>query len=132
MTGLALLFRFMTRIPIGFNPEFDSEKLGKSMKFFPVIGIIIGIINYLFYILFSNLLMGPNIIVVVLLVLVELIYNVVLISAVQQCDSVIHIYTFLFNIPFHYGLSQEIEYSSLCYTVGPCCLSILNVIVCIY
>ena len=26
---------------------------------------------------------------------------------------------------FHYGLSQDIEYSSLCYIVGPCCLSIL-------
>ena len=33
-----------------------------------------------------------------------------------------------FHILFHYGLSQDIEYSSLCYTVGPCCLSILNVI----
>ena len=33
-----------------------------------------------------------------------------------------------FNIPFHYGLSQDIEYSSLCYTEGPCCLSILNII----
>ena len=32
-------------------------------------------------------------------------------------------------ILFHYGLSQDTEYSSLCYTVGPCCLSILNVIV---
>ena len=38
----------------------------------------------------------------------------------------------LFNILFHYGLSQEIGYSSLCYTVGLCCLLILNVIVCIY
>ena len=28
-------------------------------------------------------------------------------------------------ILFHYGLSQDIEYSSLCYTIGPCCLSIL-------
>ena len=27
-----------------------------------------------------------------------------------------------FHILFHYGLSQDIEYSSLCYTVGPCCL----------
>ena len=36
------------------------------------------------------------------------------------------------NILFHYGLSQEIGYSSLCYTIGPCCLFILNVIVCIY
>ena len=35
----------------------------------------------------------------------------------------------LFYILFHYGLLQDIEYSSLCYTVGPCCLSILYVIV---
>ena len=41
-------------------------------------------------------------------------------------------FTFFFYILFHYGLSQEIGYSSLCYTVGPYCLSILNVIVCIY
>ena len=50
---------------------------------------------------------------------VQLIYNVVLISAVQRSDSVIHIYI-VFHILFHYGLSQDIEHSSLCYTVGPC------------
>ena len=44
---------------------------------------------------------------------VELIYSFVLVSAIRQSDSVIH-------IPFHYGLSQAIESSSLCYTVGPC------------
>ena len=33
---------------------------------------------------------------------------------------------------FHYRLSQDIEYSSLCYTVGPCCLSILYIVVYIY
>ena len=59
--------------------------------------------------------------------------NVVLISAVQQSDSVcefrvcVHI---IFHI-FHYGLSQDIEYSSLYYTVGPCCLSVLFTIACI-
>ena len=53
-----------------------------------------------------------------------MIYNVVLISAVQQSDSVIHTYI-LFHILFHYGLSQDIEYSSLCYPVGPCWLLIL-------
>ena len=37
----------------------------------------------------------------------------------------------LFQIFFHYGLSQNIVYSSLCYTLGPCCLSILYIIVCI-
>ena len=31
----------------------------------------------------------------------------------------------LLQILFHYRLLQDIEYSSLCYTVGPCCLSFL-------
>ena len=34
----------------------------------------------------------------------------------------------LFNIIFHYGLSQDIEYSSLCYIKGFCCLSIIYII----
>ena len=51
----------------------------------------------------------------------ELIYNV-LISAVQQSDSFIYMYI-LFHILFHFLLSQDIEYSSLCYTAGTCCLS---------
>ena len=41
-----------------------------------------------------------------------------------------YIYTF-FHVVFHYGLSQYIEYSSLCYIVRPCCLPILYIIVCI-
>ena len=61
--------------------------------------------------------------------LLQLIYNVVPISAVQQSDSVIHRLSYII---FHHGLSQKIGYSSLCYAVGPCCLSILNVIVCLY
>ena len=48
-----------------------------------------------------------------------------LISAVQQSDSVIHMYI-LFHILSHYDLSEDIEYSFLCYTVGPC-LSILHI-----
>ena len=36
-----------------------------------------------------------------------------------------------FHILFHYGLLQDIECSSLCCTVGSCCLSILYIIVCI-
>ena len=36
---------------------------------------------------------------------------------------------FFFGIPFHYGLLQDIEYSSFCYTVGPCLLSILFIVV---
>ena len=37
----------------------------------------------------------------------------------------------IFHILFSYGLSQDIEYSSLCCIVRLCCLSILCVIVCI-
>ena len=33
----------------------------------------------------------------------------------------------LFQILFHYKLSQDIEYSSLCYIyIGPCCLFLLD------
>ena len=38
----------------------------------------------------------------------------------------------LFNILFHYGLLQDTdysEYSSLCCVVGPCCLSILYMLI---
>ena len=61
---------------------------------------------------------------------VSLIYYVVLISAVQQSDSVIHMYI-LFHTLFHYGLPQDSEYISLCSTVGPLCLSILYTVGCI-
>ena len=50
-----------------------------------------------------------------------MIYNVVLVSAVQQSDSITHIHTYTF---FLIMLSQIIEYGSLCYIVRACCLSI--------
>ena len=67
------------------------------------------------------------------LIEVYLIYNV---SGVQQSDlaTYIHIYICiytLFQILFHYRLLEDIEHSSLCYTVGPCWLSILYIVVCI-
>ena len=45
-------------------------------------------------------------------------------SKMIQLYIQIYIYI-LFYFPFHYGLLQDSEYSSLCYTVGACCLSIL-------
>ena len=54
-----------------------------------------------------------------------MLYSVLLHSKVIQLY--LHIYI-LFHILFHYGLLQDIEYSSLCYTVGPCCLSILYIL----
>ena len=53
-------------------------------------------------------------------------YNVVLVSSVQQRDSDIHVHvSILFQILFPFRLLQSIEQSSLCCTVGPCWLSIL-------
>ena len=44
------------------------------------------------------------------------------VSGAQQCDSVIYVSVkiyILFQILVFYRLLQNIEYSSLCYTVGP-------------
>ena len=60
-----------------------------------------------------------------------MINSVVLVSGVKQSDSVIPIHVFiLFQITFLFRLLENIEQGSLCYTVGPCWLSILNVAVC--
>ena len=39
------------------------------------------------------------------------------------CHAFLHISISIYSFPDD-GLSQDIKYSSLCYTVGPCCLSI--------
>ena len=58
-------------------------------------------------------------------------YSWLIISSVHQSDSVIHIYKYnFFHFLSHCGLSQDSEYSSLCYPVGPC-LCFLYVMVCI-
>ena len=56
-----------------------------------------------------------------------MINNIVLVSGVQQSDSVIHIeVSILFQIPFPFRLLQNTEQSSLCYTVGPCSAYMLS------
>ena len=44
---------------------------------------------------------------------VQLIYNIVLVSSVQQSESVIYICTFFFTIPFLYRPLQSTEQSSI-------------------
>ena len=43
----------------------------------------------------------------------------------------LHIYTYIdsFSYFFPFKLKRDIEFSFLCYTVGPCCLSILYIVV---
>ena len=45
-----------------------------------------------------------------------------------QSYTYIHFFSYII---FHHGLSQETQYSSLCYTARSHCLSIPNVIVCV-
>ena len=45
--------------------------------------------------------------------------------------SYIYVCIFFFYILFHYRLLQDTGYNSLCYTVGPCWLSIFYIVVCI-
>ena len=64
---------------------------------------------------------------------VQVIYNVVLVPSRWQSNSAIlysRIYI-IFQILFHCILFPHIECGSLCYVVGPCCLSMLYIVVCI-
>ena len=63
---------------------------------------------------------------------VQPINNVVIISDEQQRDSAIciHGYALSPNHPLPCRLLHNIEQSSLCYTISPCWLSILNIAVC--
>lgn len=72
MKGLIELFRFMTRLPIGNTISFNEEELGKSMKFFPLVGIVIGLIMYTFHTLLSIYISSP----ILLSALIVLVYIV--------------------------------------------------------
>ena len=63
-----------------------------------------------------------------------------LVSGAQQSDVCVcvcvcvcvSVYIYIrLHVLFYYGLPQDIEYSSLCYIVGPCYLSVLYIVVCI-
>ena len=61
---------------------------------------------------------------------VYLVYNAVLLCVLQQSEYVIHIHvSHLFKILFPCGSLQNIEWSSLSYTVGSYQLSVLYVVV---
>ena len=72
MKGLILLFRFMTRLPIGFDPKFDSDELGKGMRFFPVVGMVIGLVLFAAFWLLGYVIYSPMV-MAVLLVIIEVI-----------------------------------------------------------
>ena len=63
---------------------------------------------------------------------VEMINNVVIVSGTKQRDSAIYIHvSILPQTPLPSRLPHNIKQSFLCYTVGPCWLTILNIALCI-
>jgi len=71
MRGFLLLVQFMTRIPIP-KVEYDKKELGKAMKFFPVIGLIMGLILYGSFIGLSGAI-EEKILIAILLLLIEIV-----------------------------------------------------------
>ena len=66
-----ILIQFMTRIPVFVNVEYDEEKLGKSIKYFPLVGAVIGI--FLFGINFlAGKITGNRQIIAVIIVVAEI------------------------------------------------------------
>ena len=62
---------------------------------------------------------------------VQLTYKVVLICGEKPSDSIMHIpLSILSHILFHSGSLQATEHSSLCYTVGACCLFYTELCIC--
>ena len=69
------------------------------------------------------------------LIEVYLIYTIVLVSGIiAEWFNYVYVYNIAYICFFRFFscmLLQNIEYSSLCYVIGPCLLSILYIVVCI-
>ena len=76
-----ILFQFMTRIPIPLKINYSEKKLGKSIKFFPLIGLVIGLIlyfsNFLITVYFKNIFYNKTIIAIFLIILEILIVGII-------------------------------------------------------
>lgn len=53
MSGLILAIQFLTRLPLNIMIDWNSENLRKSTLFFPLVGLIIGLISYGVYYIMS-------------------------------------------------------------------------------
>lgn len=69
MKGLALLFKFMTRLPFLGGKTFDSKALGKGMKWFPIVGLVIGVINLVVAVVLETFIPSPILIGIILVTL---------------------------------------------------------------
>lgn len=70
MNGFLLLIQFMTRIPIPMYTEYSPREIGKAIKYFPLVGLLIGVIlTGIFFIL--NPFIESKLVLALVIVLVE-------------------------------------------------------------
>jgi adenosylcobinamide-GDP ribazoletransferase len=76
-----ILIQFMTRIPIPLKISYSEKKFGKSIKFFPLVGLIIGLIlyfaNFLIIVYLKNIFYNKTIIAIFLIILEILIVGII-------------------------------------------------------
>ena len=68
---IILLIQFMTRIPIPIKVEYSEKQLGKGIKYFPLVGYLIGIIIFITGIVLNKYI-DNKYIISLLLILIEL------------------------------------------------------------
>lgn len=73
MRSLAALFKFTTRLPIADSGDFSEEGVGASMKYFPLVGIVLGIIMYTCHSLLSRVFGSSPLLLSALIVLIYVI-----------------------------------------------------------
>ena len=76
-----ILIQFMTRIPIPLKISYSEKKLGKSIKFFPLVGLIIGLIlyftNFLITVYLKNIFYNKTITAIFFIILEILIVGII-------------------------------------------------------
>lgn len=70
MKGFIIALQFMTRIPLFIEIEMDNKDFGRSSRFFPLVGLVIGTILALTYYLISGLF--PPFVVGALIIILEI------------------------------------------------------------